>query len=67
MTVSDYRKFKDVTVGEITLLEQAYYRLIAEGYTPGFDFKDFLDIVFARKSHMFNEFREMNVLEASDV
>lgn len=67
MTVSDYRKFKDITVGEITLLEQTYYRLIAEGYAPGFDFKDFLDIVFARKGHMFNEFREMNVLEASDV
>lgn len=43
-----YREFGSLTIGELELLSQAYTRLVGEGYAPGFDFKDFLDIVMAQ-------------------
>lgn len=67
MTIQDYRQFEQLTITDLELLEQVYYRLQGEGYSAGFDFADFLDIVCARGDHKFNEFYEMDLLEDSHV
>lgn len=62
---ADYKKLEDLTISDEQLLEQAYCRLVAEGYYAGFSFADFLDIVLGRGEHRFNEFREMEANEKS--
>ena len=54
MISDNYRTFDSLTIQDIELLEQAYYRLNAEGYSAGWSFGDFLDIVVARGEHKFN-------------
>lgn len=51
MSTHDYKTIEDVTVEQQELLRQVYIRLKAEGYDPGFDYGDFIDIVFARGDH----------------
>ncbi len=44
----EYKSFDALTQDDLDLLRQTYARLKVEGYEPGFDWGDFLDIVTAR-------------------
>lgn len=59
----DYKQLADLSVADIMLLRQVYQRLRAEGYEPGFNSSDFLDIVVGRGEHQVNYFREMETLQ----
>lgn len=65
MKATDYRTFEDLTVDAIEWLQQAYNRCLAEGYEPGFDFDDFLNIVMGRGEHKVTEHEEQRIEENS--
>lgn len=61
----NYRTFEDLTVDAIEWLQQAYNRCLAEGYEPGFDFDDFLNIVVGQGEHKVTEYEEQLIEENS--
>lgn len=66
MYINEYKKFEELTIAELMLLKQAYVRCVAEGYNPGWDYNDFVDIVTGRGDHTILRLHEIETLEEAN-